>query len=111
MTYDCQLKCLKHHSLEHRRLILSLCTFYKIYYKLVFCDIVGQFHASLLQLRDHYHKLFVPFVVVVLGKNYFVFRMLLIWNELLRPNVIGCSNVFTAFKRRLNGHDLSKYLR
>ena len=46
------------------------------------------------------------FVIAVLGKKYFVFRMIRIWNEL--PNVIVCSNVFTAFKRRLHEYDLSK---
>ena len=34
--------------------------------------------------------------------------MLRIWNKL--PNVIVCSNVFTAFKCWLNEYDLSKYL-
>ena len=108
MTYDCRLKYFKCHSLEHRRLILSLCTFYKTYYKLVFCDILSQFHAPLQQLCDHNHKLF-PFCRSSIRKNCFVFRMLQIRSEL--PNASVCSNVLTAFNRRLIEYDLSKYLR
>ena len=63
------------------------------------CDIVRQFYAFLLQLRGHSHKLFVPFCSSSIRKNYFVFRMLRIWNEL--PTVVVCSNVFIVFKRRL----------
>ena len=55
--------------------------------------------------RGHNHKLFVPFCRSNIRKNYFVFRKLRIRNEL--PKVIVCSNVFTAFKRRINENDLS----
>ena len=82
MTYDGRLKYLKCHSLEHRRLISSLCKFYTIYYKLVSCDIFNQFHASLLQhqglltnylynfLAEIFEKIILYLECCELGMNY-----------------------------------------
>ena len=48
MTYDCRLKYLKRHSLEYRRLILSICTFINIYYKVISSNILSQCYSPLL---------------------------------------------------------------
>ena len=43
MDYFNRLLFLKQHTLEHRLVVLSLCTFYDIYHKFVCCNILDSF--------------------------------------------------------------------
>ena len=70
MDYCNRLVFLKQHTLGHLRVILSLCTFYDIYHKFVYCDIFDSFvcHNTSHVLRGHLYTLFITFVKLVCGK-------------------------------------------
>jgi ribonuclease P/MRP protein subunit RPP40 len=109
VSYSERLRFLEIDSLEYRRMILSLTTFYNIYYNHVSCNILRDYVQPVLQLRGHSKRLFVPFCKTSIRKNFFSLRMLNVWNCL--PNVVVCSNVVTAFKYRLRDVDLNSDLR
>ena len=109
MSYPDRLKVLNICTLEHRRLMLSLGIFYKIYHKFVKCNILQSYHAPSLVLRGHTCRLFVPFCRSTIRKNYFVFKILPIWNKF--PNAVVNTNVFISFMNYLHEFDLSDYLR
>ena len=109
MSYPDRLKVLNICTLEHRRLMLSLGIFYKIYHKFVKCNILQSYHAPSLVLRGHTCRLFVPFCRSTIRKKYFVFKILPIWNKL--PNAVVNTNVFISFMNYLHEFDLSDYLR
>jgi hypothetical protein len=109
MSYLDRLNLLKCNSLEYRRLILSLTTFYNIYNGHVSCNVLHNYVTPALQLRGHSHRLFVPFCKTNIRKNFFSLRMLQIWNCL--PSVVVSSNVTSAFKYRLHNIDFDAYLR
>ena len=72
MDYDIPLVFLKQHTLEHRRVVLSLCTFYNIYHKFVCCNILDSlvYHNTSHVSRGHLHKLFIPFSKTNMRKNF-----------------------------------------
>ena len=109
LSYVERLKFLKRDTLEHRRLVLSLCMFKKIFHGFVHCDILKKFQVPSRQLRSHKYKLFVPFCKSKVRYNFFSLKMLRVWNNL--PENIVSSNVMTAFKHRISQIDLSCYLR
>ena len=80
MSYNDQLQFLDRDTLELRRLILSLCVFYDIYYGHVYCNVLTNFTVPMLTLRGNDHRLFIPFCKSNVRKNFFKFRMLRIWN-------------------------------
>ena len=109
MSYVDRLQFLKRIILEHRRLVLSVCMFHKIFNRFVHCDVLKQFQAPSRQLFSHKYKLFIPFCKSNVQKNFFSLKMLRIWNSLFESFV--SSTVMTAFKRRICKFDLSDYLR
>ena len=99
ITYSERLLFLERESLEKRRMILSMCVFYDIYYGHVHCNILDNFRVPVLSLRGNDCRLFMPFCKTNIRKIFFSFRILHVWNSL--PNVIVTSNVKTAFKQRI----------
>ena len=84
MNYYNRLVFLKQHAFEHRLVVLSLCTFYDIYHKFSYCDILDCFiyHNTRHVLRGHPHKLFIPFCKTNPRKNFFIFKIIYLWNSL-----------------------------
>ena len=82
MSYVDRLQFSYRNNLEHRRLVLSLCMFHRIFNRFVHFD--------------------------VLMKNFFSLKMLRIWNS-LHESIVS-STVMTAFKRRICKFNLSDYL-
>lgn len=109
VSYADRLLLLDRESLEIRRLLLCLTTFYNIYYTHVSCNVLQNFRPTSLTLRGNSCKLFIPYCHSSVKKNSFVYRCLYIWNIL--PNNVVTSNVSTAFTNRLRNVDLSNFLR
>jgi Reverse transcriptase (RNA-dependent DNA polymerase) len=109
MSYNERLKYLKLDSLELRRIVLSLCTFYNVYHGYVSCNILNDFLPAPMYLRGNRCRLFLPFCKSKVRKEYFTFKILPLWNAL--PDIVVRSNVLTAFKLRLHDCDFTRYLR
>ena len=107
--YNC-LVFLKPYILEHRRVLLSLRTFYDIYHNFVCCNILDYFvcHNTGHVLRCHSHKLFIPFCKTNMRKNFLSLR-LYICGTLYLVNVIN-ANIRKAFVNRLCKTHLSNYM-
>ena len=96
-----RLVFLKQHTLKHRRVVLSKCTFYDIYHKFSCCNILNSFacHNSSHVLRGYPHKLFIPFCKTNMQKKIFIFKIIYLWNS-LPYNVIN-TNITNAFANHL----------
>ena len=109
LTYLERLSSLNCDTLEKRRLHASLYTFYNIYNKHVSCNILENCKTGLSHLRGNSCRLFISFCKTSMRKNFFVSRMIPLWNVL--PEVTVKSNVSTAFRLRLSSSNFDKCLR
>jgi hypothetical protein len=99
-SYLDRLKILNRLTLEFKRMSLSLGTFYQIYHKYVNCNVLNDFRPANLHLRGHSSRIFVPFCRTTIRKNFFVFRILPMWNKL--PVSIINTNVYKAYLNKLD---------
>lgn len=108
VCYSERLSFLHVYSLEHLRLLSSICMFHSLFHKFVNCSLRNIIPSFTTNLRGNCCKLFVHRSRLNLRKSFLTNRCIPICNSL--PDVIVKSNVSAAFKLRLENADLTRVL-
>jgi hypothetical protein len=109
MLYEKRLLYLDRMSIERRRFVLFLTTFYSIYKKFVSCNVLDNaLQSNVMYLRGHSKRLFRERYHSNVRLNFLTVKFLPIWNRL--PENLISSNVTKAFSNKLFNMNLNCYV-